>query len=412
MRGASCRVFLGLLFLMLLSSPGLTVARVDSTLRARVIYLGDASFSPNKLILQWITAEPKFPLQIVPCDTYFISLAEAKRLTRLYLPRTYQALNGSFDIVIIHDISPTIIPKRVLGFVQRGVEKDGLGLGLISFMFWGGGAGTNDIEVWMTLAFYDIFPADVDTSRDVPSTQGRTYWKVIKKAPILDLPNIEKQPMQVVGNHGGDILARPGSTVHAVWKGRGTPVLVTGRYGSGATLQLAQGWHNPPSTVFHNYRYMADLIYNELYFLADIDPPEDLELAHRAREMFVDTRIRKTVTISTLDFVDKFGAKLDKIETELSALDPLVAEAEQKYLEGDFVRAAGILEAVMNMFPEIEKDLAELKRRTMAWIFLSEWLIIASTSMLCGTSLWWLMIRRRLYRVIETTRLVSVGGEE
>ena len=214
--------------------PLSTYARIDEdTLKARILYLGDASFPPNQLILQCILAEPKFSTVIVPCDTYFISLPEAKKLTRLYLPRSYDALNSTQDVVIIHNISPTIIPRNVLEFIQRLAEEEGLGVGLISFMFWGGGAGTNHIEVWMTLRFYDLFPADVDTLRDIPSQFGRTFWSVVRDYPILGLPDIEKQPMQTLGNHGGDIMPRPGTSVHAVWNGRNTPVMVTGTYGSG-----------------------------------------------------------------------------------------------------------------------------------------------------------------------------------
>ncbi len=377
----------------------------EHTLKARILYLGDASFPPNKLVLQWIMAEPKLSMVVVPCDVYFIDLPVAQKMTRLYLPRTYQALNGSYDAVIIHNISPTIIPSNVLGFIHRALEEEGLGVGLICFMFWGAGAGSNQIGIWMDLAFYDVFPADVDLGTDVPSQMGRTYWTVVKKDPILNLPDIEKQPMQVLGNHGGDIWPRPGSVVHAIWKGRNTPVLVTGTYGSGRTLQLGQGWHNPPEHVFQNYRYMPDLTYNQIYFLADILPPEDLELAHRTRELFIDVRTRKSVTLSTMEFVDKLGARLDRIEEELRLLGPAVSEAERKYLTGDIALASELLRAVMEAYPIIEDHLADLKRRTLLWIFVFEWIAVSSTVLICSVTVWSLMVRRRLYRPVESTRL-------
>jgi len=351
----------------------------DSTLKARVLYLGDSSYPANKLVLQWIIAEPKFQIVIVPCDTYFIGLPEALKMTRLYLPRSYQALNASQDVVIIHDISPRIIPPNVIGFIHRALEEEGFGVGLICFMFWG---GTNEIAVWMSLAFYEAFPADVDLGTEVQSYMGRTYWSVVKKDPILNLPDIEKQPMQTLGNHGGDIWPRPGSVVHAIWKGRNTPVLVTGDYGSGRTLQLGQGWHNPASEVFQNYRFMPDLTYNQLYFLADISPPEDLELAHRARELFIDVRTRKSVTISTMEFVDKFGARLDRIEEELGDLGEDVVDAERDYLAGDYAAAAEILNGVMEAYPSIEKHLADLKNRTLFWVHTFEWVSVMATGLI------------------------------
>ncbi len=400
---------LGVLFVACLP---FAFARVDqSTLKARVYYLGDISFPPNKLIVEWLLAEPKFSMAIVPCDTYFIPLPQAKKMTRLYLPRTHDDLNSSSDVVILHDIPPSIVGNRVLGFIQSGIERDGIGLGLISYMFWGGGAGTNNIEVWKTLEFYEVFPADI-AMNDYPCQMGRTYWSVVRKDPILDLPEIEKQPMQTLGNHGGDIWPRPGTVVHAVWKGRKTPVLVTGSYGSGRTLQLGQGWHNPPKEVFSHYRYMPDLIYNQVYFIADVSPPDDLELAHRTREMFFDARVRKTVTISTMEFADKFGADLGKVEEKLAGLSPLVHDAERQYLSGDYELASETLKAVMEAYPSIEEEVTKLKNRAMLWIYFSEWAAVASTSIICGVVIWTLMVRRRLYRIVNTTKLASRQDED
>lgn len=399
--------FLVFAVLLLIVLPALGMARIDrATLRIRVLYLGDASWPANQRVVQWMMAEPKLLTFVVPCDTYFIPLPVARRMTRLYLPRTYNDLNSSNDVVVLHDLPPSIIGNRVLGYMQTAVEKDGIGLGLISYMFWGGGAGTNNVQIWKTLEFYKIFPADIEMN-DIPATRGRTYWSVVRKEPILDLPGIEKQPMQVLGNHGGDLAPRSGSVVHAVWRGRNTPVMVTGSYGSGPTLQLGQGWHNPPMHVFNNYRYMPDLIYNQLYFLAEVSPPDDLELAHRVRELFVDYRVRKTITISTIEFVDRFGARLDSVEDQLADLDLSIEEAEQSYLLGEWDFAAEVLEDAIGTFPEIEKDLEELRNQAMLWIYISEWVAVTVTFMVCGSVLWALMVRRRLYSDVAATRLSS-----
>jgi hypothetical protein len=41
----------------------------------------------------------------------------------------------------------------------------------------------------------------------------------------------------------------------------------------------------------------------------------------------------------------------------------------------------------------------------MMWIWLVQWLVVTATLMISGTFLWAMMIRRRLYREMETTRL-------
>lgn len=113
----------GLLFLMLTSAC--VSARVDPvTKRARVLYLGDTSYTRNKIVLDWVMAEPRFSLIMVPCDLEFMMLPDARKFTRLYLPRTYEALNSSYDVLVLHNISPQPIDKNILVFFQRGIEEE------------------------------------------------------------------------------------------------------------------------------------------------------------------------------------------------------------------------------------------------------------------------------------------------
>jgi hypothetical protein len=51
-------------------------------------------------------------------------------------------------------------------------------------------------------------------------------------------------------------------------------------------------------------------------------------------------------------------------------------------------------------------DEAELaKGRALTWLYLSEWMATTGVALLSGVALWWLMIRRRLYREVTTTQL-------
>ena len=386
------------------------MGRVDeASLRARIIYLGDASLVANRLILNWIGVEPKFTLTIVPCDLEFMTFSEAKKFTQLYLPRNYDSLNTSYDIVVLHNISPKVVPSRVLDFFKKGVFEEGIGLGLITFMFWGGGQGTNDIETWIGSSFYDTFPADVDVSMDYPSARGRTYWRVVRKQPILSMPGIEKQPMRSIGKHGGDIWPRPGSKVRAVWRGSGTPVMVTGTYGSGATLQLAKGWHTTPLSVFINYEYMPDLIYNQLYLLTKAEPPQDLELVHMVRGMFLQVDLRTSVMLATMDFVDKLGGRLDLVEREIATVESTVEEGERVYLRGHCLDASARLEQALPQIDSLDELLVRVKKKTMMWIFILEWLVVSSTAMLSGVFIWWIMVQRKLYRPVQNTSLSELG---
>jgi len=253
------------------------------------------------------------------------------------------------------------------------------------------------------------FPADVDVSMDYPPARGRTYWRVVRKQPILSMPGIEKQPMRSIGNHGGDIWPRPGSKVHAVWRGSGTPVMVTGTYGSGATLQLAKGWHTTPLSVFINYEYMPDLIYNQLYFLAKAEPPQDLELVHMVRGMFLQADLRTSVMLATMDFVVKLGGRLDLVEREIATVESTVEEGERAYLRGHYLDASARLEQALSQIDSLDELLVRVKKKTMMWIFILEWLVVSSIAMLSGVFIWWIMVQRKLYRPAQTTSLSELG---
>ncbi len=270
--------------------PSCTGGRIGLGERIRILYLGDTfSFSQNKIVLGWIEAEPRFTLSVVPCDLEVMTSIEAKKFTRLYLPRSYNDMNQSYDVLVLNNVSPRVIPEKILSFFQRGIRDDALGAYLVSFLFWGGrGQGTNDIQTWMSISFYEVLPCDVDMSADVDWSQGKIHYKVVRRQPILCMPGLENVVMFM--HHGGDIIPRLGTVVHAVWRERGTPVLVSGRYGRGITLELDQAWNDIPVPSLQTYRYFPDLFYNELFFVADVEPPRDLELAHEVRHLFIEAR--------------------------------------------------------------------------------------------------------------------------
>lgn len=41
----------------------------------------------------------------------------------------------------------------------------------------------------------------------------------------------------------------------------------------------------------------------------------------------------------------------------------------------------------------------------MLWVYVTEWLVVSSTGMVCGFILWTVMVRRALYRAVQETRL-------
>jgi hypothetical protein len=155
------------------------------------------------------------------------------------------------------------------------------------------------------------------------------------------------------------------------------------------------------------YRYFSDLIYNQLLFVVNLEPPADVELAHRTRELFIDIRSRKIVTVSIIEFVDIFGANTRDVEEEMAGLEDDIRQAKREYIDGDIEAASVILAGIFDRFTEIDTHLNSVKERALLWIYLTEWIVVASTSMICAVVVWTLMVRRKLYREAGISRLSS-----
>lgn len=380
--------------LILLASLAICNAQTGSG-KLRVIFIGEVAAS-NQLFLDWANAEPKFLLTTVPCDLEWVSLKEAKRFSRMYLPRTEDRLREEQDVMVFEDFSPDVLPLAFFEWGQKAIEE-GMGIALIEFAFWG---GSNEIPKWMDLEFYEVFPA-ATALNIIPAVAGRTYYRVENEGGPLDLPGIESIPMNR-GYHG-DLLPREGSTVEATWRVRGTPAMVTSTYGEGHTLQLDHGWDNIPGEIRLVYEYLPDYIFNQIFYIGGIPMPEDLNLVHVTRASFVSYSDRKRGTLAVIEFVEKFGADPSEVGERLDSMDDRHEEASRLYLDGEYQAAGDLLFELLDEFTDLENELLEAKDRAFFWIYLAEWTGVLGVGILCGVTLWTLMVRRKLYREVETT---------
>ena len=109
--------------------------------------------------------------------------------------------------------------------------------------------------------------------------------------------------------------------------------------------------------------------------------------------------------LSLVEFCEDFGANTNGIMLKIAQADNAMLEATPPYLELRLEDALESYQKVGNMLTEIEQDAINLKKRALLWVYLIEWLAVTGTSMICGFALWTIMVRRRLYREIQTTRL-------
>ena len=368
------------------------------THRIRVIFLGEVK--PISFPFPgWIESDPKFTLQRVPCDVEWFSEADAKRFTRLYLPRTYRALVEGYDAAIFEDFTPNILPPGALDNFQRAISEEGLGIVLVEFVFWS--QNLNRIDVWKQVSFGEVLPAD-PTVGSVTSI-GRAFYKVLRSKPILNLPGIERWPMNAASH--GDMYAKEGAVTHAVWKTRGTDAVVSRPYGRGMALQIAHGWDNIPSSTVVDYDYLPDLIFNEIYFVAQVEPPEDLAVVHSLRTGFLHIVQRRKAALSLIEFVDRFGARTSILEEKLIQLNQLAAKAEREYIDSNYEASRETLDRVLSGYDSLDQLAVEVKRRALMWIYTVEWVATTATLIICLEAVWMLMVKRRAYKAVDSTRM-------
>jgi len=395
------RCGLALITFALLASPFVTHSRTDpDTGRIRVIFLGEVK--PAQFPFpSWIEAEPKFTLRRVPCDIEWFSETDARRFARLYLPRTYKDLVDHYDAIIFEDFTLRILPEGTLERFQKAIGEDGLGIALVEYVYWSG--NLNEIDRWMQSSFYDVFAADVvfGSATDV----GRRFYEVLRKEPIFGVPDISKWAMN--GASHGDLRAREGATVEAIWSQRKTEAVVTRSYGKGSVIQISHGWDNIPSETVIGYEYLPDLIFNELFFTAKVAPPEDLAMVHTIRVDLIQIAQRRESAVALLDFVDRFGANTARLERMLGDLDGVVKQAEKDYILSRYAEAQEALQRATEGYARFSDSAVDLKNRAMIWIYVIEWITVAATLMICLEAVWILMVRRRLYRAVHVTRAVG-----
>ena len=106
-----------------------------------------------------------------------------------------------------------------------------------------------------------------------------------------------------------------------------------------------------------------------------------------------------------LDFADSFGANTRGINDRIEEIDELRLASFEKYRAYEFADATEIIESAVSDFAALQKDAMNLKDKALLWTYLTERVAVTGTSLVCWFVVWTLMVRRRLYREVVTTRL-------
>jgi len=178
------------------------------------------------------------------------------------------------------------------------------------------------------------------------------------------------------------------------------------RYGRGYTWSLmdysGSGFWGDDLNPYGMDAYLGMLMYSTGRKL-----PEDVVTVHQLRIHFRRYAEEKGFIYAMLGFVERFGANTDALVHKIAGMDIGWEQSRGLYLEQDYEGAWPIITSVLDELFLLRTEALKAKDRALLWIYIIEWLTVSGTFLAAGFSVWTLMVRRRLYRGVPTTRLVQ-----
>lgn len=363
--------------------------------RVRVLYCGDTSRASYAMLV-----DPMILPTFVP-SACLTKGEELNRFMRLYMSRTYEQFIGQYDLINLGDQQVDHFPPKYLHWFADGVANEGMGLCMTGGIGGFGGEQSMGISSWEPTPVGDVLPAR--------NMQTKTLWRSYKLAVLdPDHPTMKPLPWKTVPLlHGlGIVETKQGANALAQADlPEGHPVMIWWDVGRGRsygfTSCLGGGW----GYDFIKWEYYMDYVDGYLYFAAGVDVPQDLSLVHGIRSNLKQYKISKAMMFSLLDFVDKMGANTGRLEQRISEIDGIIADAEAAYVHQDYDESLADTKEALDSLDALDREAMELKDRTMLWTYIIEWFSVGGVSGLVGWLVYELMVRRRLYREVESTRL-------
>ncbi len=376
--------------------------RVDpQTGKVRVIYIGDAMGVPNPFPI--MEQDPLLYCTAVYACTAHQRLEQIKKSVRAYMPRRYEDYLKQ-DVVVLSDANKNSFRHDHFTWMKDGVQEGGQGLVMIggaeSFAQKGG------YPSWGPTSVADILPCDM-----IPSALTFSGGRI----RILDWEDefIDSLPFEEIGAFGyfhssNNIQPRSRANYLAelVKGSMGTlPFLMWWDIGEGRTMAQSADWTPAGGNQFMTWRYYGDYCINMMLFLAGQKLPDDLELMYLVRRRLRESSEGLSTLYSMVDIVERFGGSGNQINMMIQDIQGQKRKALDHYVSAELDQAVEEFDETLLMCQQAMEKAIEIRDEAAFWIFFTEWCVVTGTAMFTGSILWVLMIKRRLYKAVELTKL-------
>jgi len=367
--------------------------------RIRLLYVGQWPYVGRP---QYLVEDPLLETSIIPYHDFGAQLDQIRRYMYQRYPRTPKFLDDNYDVVAYANIQLLAFTARQIRIVADGVKASGLG-------FWMSGGhtsfgGTTDVyPTWRGSAIDGILPVEVIDG----IYKKNVFFKLavsdpknelMASLPWSSLPPFTYTLNAVTMRQEGKLLAQ---TDPGQW-----PLIACGDYGKGRVLAFMTPLNAENNRNMWVWGYYDDMCANMVYYCAKAKLPDNPAVIHELRRLFRSYSDERLLFLSMVEFVDKFGANTARLEDRLSHIDSLRKESYAAYVSQEYEVSAELMKEAMDKLKAGRGEAVRVKNAALLWVYVVEWFVVTAALMVTGSIVWTLMVRRRLYKEVRTTRPV------
>jgi len=375
--------------------------RDPGTGKIRLKYVGDclAAQTPTR----GLNLDPLISLSLIPSSIqeWAVDLKDIRRYMRLYMPRNQEQLSGETDVVMLSNSAADYFRPEWLRWVSDSTG-DGLGLvmigGLASF---GGFNGYIVYPDWGQTDIGMLLP--VETIRvDDDGAYDFTFRLLPSMVddPLMSAFDWKRGPLFFAVNRAS---LKPGARRIAVTDPEERPLMAYWDFVEGSVLAFLSSWGRPWGDDFARWEYFVDFSADMAYYSAGLEIPDPV-VVHEIRMLFEEFQLAREIVRSTLDFVDRLGGSVTRVQGRLDDLVSRREGADELYIQQEYVECQEEMVSLIGDVRPISEDAIRAKNSAFLWIYIIEWSSVTATVFLSGYFLYWTMVRRRLFRRVESTR--------
>ena len=373
----------------------------------RINALMVGSVSGNSLLEKYFSEDPSITFTAVPCRD--LPEKDAQKFIRLYFPRTYDEMKEYDYIMLLAPEFHRFTPKQdkmMYDAIREGAGgfNDGSVFSIVAQIH----------QAWAVSLTQKAFP------NDAPAVVARgsggespvgVYRVMINKDfpdPVLT-PFVEYGVEDVPGLTSRFVIPRENAGILAWQLGNfptygKVPFLVVWDYEKGRTITCGGFIKYGETWLGKENPYGPDIVMNLVFYSTHRGLIKDVDVFHQLKGLFRQFRDRLNMLVTLKDFVDRFGANTYKIQEQIWDLQKMRRDADEQYLSQDFTACRDTLQKAFLKFDEAEALAKRIKDAAMVWVYFIEWLVTSATLMISSFILWSLMVRRKLYRQVRTTK--------